>query len=228
MKKGSKILRLFFLLCFSFSALASRVTADELSDYGITIVKYKMDSSQITANNLPTQPSGSDLGETVPKANSGEVLSVFPGVRYNIEKVNLKNGSNQDFEIAPDNVTQMITTDSNGRAHLLLSEGIYRITEQSSSLIPNPAAPIVIQLPTTLQNGNKVNQVYIYPKSSLVRADLPNGNSTPPSNTKPYSFIPQTSGNLSSVIPLYILLGGVLFIGLLGVIISQKKLHNKQ
>lgn len=221
-KKTSKILTIISVLLLSFISFKLEVQADTSSEYGITIVKYKLDSTQITANNLPTQPSGSDLGDTVAKSNNGEILSVLPGVEYKIEKVILKNGSGDTFEAAPGSVSQTIITDANGRAHLALDEGIYRITEQSSSLIPTAAAPIIIQLPTTIENGTKVNQVYIYPKSSMVTP----GSVTPtPPSSKPYSSIPQTSGDLSSVFPLYLLLGGVILIGGFSLVMNRKKVR---
>lgn len=207
------------VLLLSFVAFRLEVQADTSSGYGITIVKYKLNSEQITANNLPTQPSSSDLGDTVAKATNGELLSVFPGVEYKIEKVILKNGTGNTFEVAPDSVVQTISTDNNGRAHLSLGEGIYRITEQKSSLIPTPAAPMIIQLPTTIENGTKVNQVYIYPKSSIVTP----GTVTPtPSGSKTYTSIPQTSGDLNSIIPLYLLLGGVIFIGVISLVMGRR------
>lgn len=218
-KKISKILMIIPVLFLSFISFRQEAQADTSNEYGITIVKYKLNTEQITANNLPTQPSGSDLGNTVAKANNGELLSVFPGVEYKIEKVILKNGSGNTFDVAPDSVVQTISTDANGRAHLALDEGIYRITEQGSSLIPTPAAPMIIQLPTTIENGTKVNQVYIYPKSSIVTP----GSVTPtPSSSKPYTSIPQTSGDLSSILPIYLLLGGVIFIGGLSLIMSRR------
>lgn len=220
-KKIPKIFTIISVLLLSFISFRLEAQADTSSEYGITIVKYKLDSTQISANNLPTQPSGSDLGDTVAKSNNGDILSVFPGVEYKIEKVILKNGSGDTFELVPGSVAQTITTDANGRAHLSLGEGIYRITEQSSSLIPNPAAPIIIQLPTTLENGVKVNQVYIYPKSSIV---TPGSVTSTPSSSKPYSSIPQTSGDLSSVFPLYLLLGGVVLIGGFSLVIGRKKI----
>lgn len=207
----------------SFFASFLEVKADTGSDYGITIVKYKMDSTQITANNLPTQPSASDLSDGSAKSNTGEILNVFPGVEYKVEKVILKNGSGDNFEVESGSITQTIRTGSNGRASISLGEGIYRITEQSNAQLPTPAEPIIIQLPATLTNGIQVDLVYVYPKSSVVSSSPISPTSSTPTT---YTSIPQTSGDLSSIFPLYLLLGGVVFIGVFSLIKARKRAQN--
>lgn len=225
--KNEKIKTSFFKIfaCFTVFLLslnvASLVSADESGEgsYSIHIVKYKLSERQLSSSTLPQTPTGSAIGDA--KDSEGNILEVMPGVRYQIDKVVPSNDRTEPFEVAPDNQTQEITTDASGQASLRLPEGIYRVTELVGGGITQAAAPVIVQLPLSLQNGEVLKDVFIYPKSS-VTTGTPSSD-TPPSSSVP-TKIPNTAENIDSAVAVYGILGAVVLLGLYGLFIKPTKL----
>lgn len=207
---------LFTLLATVFvspSALALKM--EEEGNYSISIVKYQLSQAQVTETKLPASPTGAAIDQNEARDYSGHQLKVMSGVHYQIDKVVPANNSAAPFEVAPDNHSQTVVTDTNGQASISLSSGIYRVAEVAGNGIITAAAPIVVQLPLTLQNGQTVNHVYIYPKSGQVektkREEMP-------------KKIPETAGNIQSAVIIYVLLIGVVLTGIYGIFIRPRKI----
>ena len=218
-----KILLFISFLFFSFVSKNLTFADTSTPDTSLTIVKYKLSESQLQNSNLPKHPTGSILGANEAKDSSGNDLTIMSGVQYQIDEVIPSNDENVPFEIAPNNHSQVITTDGEGQATITLPAGIYRVTELQGAGIQNPAAPVIVQLPMTLQNGQILNHVYLYPKSSVISPQK----ETTSSRAKEISNIPQTSGSESSLYPIYIALFIVICAGLYGLFIIKSKHYTK-
>lgn len=214
------VLLTVFLLSFN---LNSFVSAEESSgnNFSINIVKYKLSDAQLSNSTLPQNPTGSALENNKAKDSSGNVLEVMSGVSYQIDKVVPSNNSTTPFELAPDNRSQVITTDASGKASIQLPMGIYRVTELTGSGIEKVAEPVILQLPLTLQNGEVLNDVYLYPKSSVT-----SGNPTPnpPDSPNEPTKIPDTAENIDSSFAVYGILGAIVLLGLYGLFIKPTKI----
>jgi len=224
-KHTIKAVSLAMLLAFflAFWVSPQTVRADDTSaTYTLNIVKYKLSDQQLQNSTLPKTPTGSALTTGEAKDSAGNILEHMAGVSYQIDEVLPSNDKNAPFQIAPGNKSQTITTDSNGNASIALPAGIYRVTELSGNGISTPAAPVIVQLPMTLQNGQTVNNVYIYPKSSVVTVSPSNPEN--PTNPSTPTKIPNTAGNISSLSPVYFILAGVGLVGVYGLFIKSKKL----
>lgn len=218
MNRKEKILRWFllstvFLLSFAFGWIGHADTTNTTGtgDYSITIIKYKLSENDLSTTTLPKQPVGSALTQEQAKDKNGNLLVPLGGVSYRIEQVTPSNDTNNPFQVVPGSTSQTITTDSNGQATVKLARGIYRVTELSSQTLLHPAAPVIVQLPMSLDNGQSLNQVFIYPKSGVVNPLTPNTSPKENEVTK----IPQTAGVLPSIIPILGLLVGVILVGMI-------------
>lgn len=205
------VLSAVFLLSLAFGNISHADTTGG-GDYSITIVKYKLSESNLSSTNLPQHPVGSALSQEQAKDKDGTPLLPLEGVSYRIEKVIPSNDPKNPFQVAPGSTSQILTTDANGQANIKLVQGIYRVTELSSQTVLHPAPPVIVQLPLSLDNGQLLNQVFIYPKSGVVSPT-----STPLPKEKGIEKIPNTAGVLPSIFPIMGLLVGVILIGLLGV-----------
>ncbi|CAM3168510.1 hypothetical protein GHI93_03795 [Lactococcus hircilactis] len=219
------VLSAVFLLSLVFGSLSYADTAvpsgSGSDDYSITIIKYKLSESDLSSTTLPQQPVGSALTQEQAKDKNGNLLVPLGGVSYRIEQVTPSNDASNPFQVVPGSTSQTITTDSNGQATVKLPQGIYRVTELSSQTLLHPAAPVIVQLPMGLSNGQSLNQVFIYPKSGVVS---PSVTTPPPSKDKEITRIPHTAGTLPSESPLFGLLVGVIIVGMIGTIGIKPKL----
>lgn len=208
-----KFVSIVSMLILSFSIPAKVLAESDENLMELTIIKYKLSEAQLQQIHLPQSPVGEAVSGEQTKDSTGNELELMAGVKYQIDLVIPTNDASNPFEIAPNNQSQMILTDTNGQATVKLVAGIYQVTELQDEKVEKPAAPLIVQLPMTLQDGSLLNHVYLYPKSSVLTTNPKNG--TPPSETT--GKIPQTSGDKSSLVPIYGALITVIFIGLYGV-----------
>lgn len=190
---------LLFFVSFTVSS-----KADTLEPYTITIVKYKLSTSQLQQGTLPNSPTDSLLtGEEI-----GGELERMPDVSYRITEVTPSVTVPGVFDDVADFVPQTITTDTLGTATISLQKGYYRVTELGSDQIVQPAEPVIVQLP--MRSGDRIiDHVFIYPKSSVVTpsTENPPGNEVPTTPTTE-GRLPNTAAMVSmSKTTLYVLIG---------------------
>ncbi|WP_285122531.1 pilin N-terminal domain-containing protein [Lactococcus petauri] len=214
-----------FFLNFDFTSVAASEVKNDKS-YSINIVKYKLSDTQLSQTVLPHDPVGIPLEEDKLKDSNGNNLVGMHGIRYQIDKVVPSNDNNNPFEVAPDNKSQVIATDINGKCSVILSTGIYRVTELPGNGIEQEAEPVIVQLPLYLQNGKILKDVYIYPKSSMGTDNLVSNDFI---DTYEPNKIPDTAENIDSLYAVYGILITVVLLGLYGLFIKPKKflLKNK-
>ena len=104
----------------------------------------------------------------------------------------------------------------------------------------NVMEPVIVELPLPQRSGEALSDVYLYPKSSVQVPGLPETGSpdspgspstpgSPKSSTKGASArerLPQTSGNLGTMQPLYLLLVFIVLMGAIGGYYMQTKKHH--
>ncbi|MBO1299613.1 MULTISPECIES: pilin N-terminal domain-containing protein [unclassified Enterococcus] len=219
------------LLSYGFT---SPVFADE-GTYQLTVVKYKLSAKELDNGLLPSEPSDSLTTEV--KGEDGRTLDPFAGISYRIVKVTPSNNKDDPFTEVEGFQPVEITTDASGQATVTLPKGLYEVTELSNKGLTVPAKPVVVELPMVTKEGNQIDHLFIYPKSSVVvppTSTTPPGanppGSNPPTSETTKTRIPQTSGNIGELWPVYLTLGFTLMIGLIGIMNFQphKKVNKER
>ncbi|MDR0921639.1 MAG: hypothetical protein LBM95_04560 [Lactobacillales bacterium] len=208
--KSFMIVSILFLFGSNVVTFANDVATSE-NIYAIHIIKYMIDEEKDkeVTNNLPNDGS---------KYEAGNGLKTLGGINYEITKVESIGAlEEKNFQtvIGEGAFSMKLLTNSVGEAVVNgLPAGYYRVTEMPNERIKEVMDPVVVQLPTQGRN-----EVYIYPKSSVI---TPNPT---PSRVQPPDKLPQTSGNIGSyaVIAVTILILGVIGITELGFSLKKSR-----
>lgn len=216
-----------FLLTFgTFGMFGAKARAEDAVDegYSISIVKYRLEDPKIIENQLPLD--GTKAGEI--KDSNGKTLDPLKGISYEITRVSPVQGTTT-FEpiIGEAAFSTTVTTDDTGLAKVThLVQGTYRVVEKDHDLLKETMEPVILELPLPQRTGEALNEVYLYPKSSVVTPDdpqdpssdkkkgtLPNTNRTGSNSASGSNDrLPQTSGNIGSYHSLLLVLSFILII----------------
>lgn len=229
---------LFCLFAFSLSlngavsahAEAEATEVPEPSGYSIFVQKYKiLDFSKI-ADTMPLD--GTKVDQV--KDADGKALDPLPGMSYEITRVTPIQGA-QGFEpVQGDGAFQTtVTTDDKGIAHAgNLAQGMYQIVEKEHAQLKDVMEPVIVELPFPQQTGEPLNEVYIYPKSSVL-GEKPKLPITKGPDGKPIPVevnekgeikkLPQTSGNIGTAQVLLWILAMIVAMGSFGFISIHRK-----
>lgn len=190
------------------TAFAQNVAAQEdTGSYGIHIIKYNLSDNQ--ENQLPH--------DGTPVKNGTENLQRLAGVQYTITRMTKTEMNTYVTAQGADAFSQTVTTNVKGEAELIgLPRGVYQVTETKSEQVPAPMSPVLVSLP--MQNANGlINEVYIYPKSSMVLPDTPQI----PDSDLP-NKLPDTSGNIGSYQIIIAMISVILLVGFSGLWWTKK------
>ncbi|MGG5314628.1 pilin N-terminal domain-containing protein [Enterococcus sp. AZ072] len=213
-------LLMILLLPISFLTFSSDKVQAEETDLSITIVKYKITDSKQTET-FPVDGTKAEVGS--------DGLTPLAGISYVITRVSPVQETT-DFQPVEgaDAFSTTITTDGNGLAKVShLAQGTYRVEEQSNSLLSKVMEPVILELPLPQRSGPALNEVYLYPKSSVIDTKVPStGTKTGGGNTAS-GRLPQTSGNIGTYLSLIMILGFLMIMGMLGLWTLRKKNHYK-
>lgn len=199
------IAALLALLPFGFG---QNVAAQEdTGSYGIHIVKYNLNDSQ----------ESQLTHDGTPVTSGTEDLQRLAGVQYTITRMTKTEMNTYVTAQGADAFSQTITTNAQGEAELTgLPRGVYQVTESKSEQVPTPMSPVLVSLP--MQNANGlINEVYIYPKSSMVLPDTPQ---IPDSNVP--DKLPDTSGNIGSYQIIIAMISVIVLVGFSGLWWTKK------
>lgn len=229
MNKFNKV-GFIFLLIFGIACLCGRtILAEELSGgYSISIVKYRLEDSEIVENQLPLD--GTKAGDV--KDTNGKSLAPLKGITYEITRVSpVQEKTTFEPVVGEAAFSTTVTTDDSGLARVEnLSQGTYQVIEKDHELIKAPMAPVILELPLPQRTGKPLSDVYLYPKSSVVSKDdvtkttlnkskgqLPNAKGTGSNNAYGINErLPQTSGNIGSYHSLLLVFSFILIMTLIG------------
>lgn len=220
-QKLYKGLSLLFLLVISFSSPLQVFAEDQ--GYSVTIVKYKLTDADLAGNPLPVD--GTKAEKAVNK--EGKSFELLPGISYEITRVSPVNGTTQFEAIqGADAFTKTVTTDSNGQAQLPgLVQGTYRVIEKANNQIKEPMEPVILELPLPQRNGQALNDVYLYPKSSIAGGAAIDTKKTTMGNGTSPERIPQTSGTIGSYYSFYVIILFLALMGVIGIRMLRSKKH---
>lgn len=230
MKKLSRILLLLILslsyLMQGVPAYGQEPAAEAESGYSVHIQKYKIEDAA-TIQALPLD--GLKVDQVTDE--QGKALEPMKGVSYTITRVTpIQGGTGFEPLKGEGAFATTVTTDEKGQASVNgLAQGMYEIVEQEHEKLLEVMEPVIVELPFPQQQGEPLQAVYIYPKSSAVsdRPDLPGtkGDTPNPGTTSndPVKKLPQTSGNIGTYQTLLWILAMVVVMGLVGMVSIHRK-----
>ena len=228
MKKLSRILLSLILLlpCLLQSTTAyGEDTQPVDSGYTINIQKYKIDEQEMNA--LPLD--GIKVDQVTDE--NGNALEPMAGISYQITRVTpIQGGSGFEAMKGEGAFSTTVTTTASGLASVGgLAQGMYEISEMAHDQLKEVMKPVVVELPFPQREGEPLNEVYIYPKSSAVSLTpkLPNTSGDTPNNpnspNEPNKRLPQTSGNIGTYQTLLWILAMIVVMGLIGMFNIHRK-----
>ncbi|MBX8938070.1 pilin N-terminal domain-containing protein [Enterococcus gilvus] len=231
-----KLRRLLFAL-FVFSLIVGGVVpahaeaeAAENAGYSIFVQKYKIEDIAKIADTMPLDGTKADQV----KDADGKNLDPLPGISYEITRVTPIQGASGFEPVQGDGAfTTTVTTDEKGLAHAgNLVQGMYQIVEKEHTKLKDVMEPVIVELPFPQQTGEPLNEVYIYPKSSVL-GDVPKLPVTKGPDGKPIPVevdekgeikkLPQTSGNIGTAQVLMWILAMIIAMGGVGMISIYRK-----
>ncbi|WP_137665823.1 pilin N-terminal domain-containing protein [Enterococcus hulanensis] len=229
-----KFHRLVFCL-FAFSLLVTsgvtyyaEAATPESYGYSIFIQKYKIEDIAKIADALPLDGTKADQI----KDADGKNLEPLPGISYEITRVTSNQGKSGFEPVQGDSAfSTTVTTDENGLAHAgNLVQGMYQIVEKEHTKLKAVMNPVIVELPFPQQTGESLNEVYIYPKSSIM-GEIPklpvskgaDGQLIEVNEKGEIRKLPQTSGNIGTTQVLTWILVMIMVMGCIGIISIYRK-----
>ena len=234
MKKVHRLLFCLFVSFLSFGGVASaHAKADatentENSGYNIYIQKYKIVDFEKIADTLPLD--GTKVDQV--KDADGKNLDPLPGMSYEITRVTPIQGASGFEPVQGDGAfTTTVTTNEQGLAHASnLVQGMYQIVEKEHAQLKDVMEPVIVELPFPQQTGEPLNEVYIYPKSSVVGETPklpitkgPDGTPIEVDEKGEIKKLPQTSGNIGTAQVLLWILAMIITMGAFGMLSIHRK-----
>lgn len=232
-----KLRRLLFCLFVSFLSFGGVVAAHaeaeatentENSGYNIYIQKYKILDFAKIESTLPLD--GTKVDQV--KDADGKTLDPLSGMSYEITRVTPIQGASGFEPVQGDGAfTTTVITDEKGLAHAgNLVQGMYQIVEKEHAQLKDVMEPVIVELPFPQQTGEPLNEVYIYPKSSVV-GDTPKLPVTKGPDGTPIEVdekgeikkLPQTSGNIGTAQVLLWILAMIFALGGFGMLSIHRK-----
>lgn len=226
MKKLRRLLFCLFVFFLSFGGvLSAHAEADNTetagnAGYSIFIQKYKIVDFAKIADTMPLDGAKADQV----KDADGKNLDPLAGMSYEITRVTPIQGGAGFEPVQGDGAFHTtVTTDEKGLAHAgNLVQGMYQIVEKEHAQLKDVMEPVVVELPFPQQTGEPLNEVYIYPKSSVLGdtpklpvTKGPDGTSIEVDEKGEIKKLPQTSGNIGTaqvlmwILVMIIAMGGV-------------------
>ncbi|MEI3631756.1 hypothetical protein Tome1A_03885 [Lactococcus lactis subsp. lactis] len=167
MTKSSKLMGVLIVTLLLFLGFVSQKA---FADSRLIIVKYGLSPGATGFSENQTTNDGLQINN-LPLDNLGNELSVLSGIHYLVYEIS-PTGDGSELKATnppPSSYTVLkevadLATDSNGVASLSVSDGYYLIEEQTNPQkgLLKTALPLVIKAPVS-----GLNEVYIYPKSSV-------------------------------------------------------------
>ena len=230
--KKTRMIFLFLTLLLGAAFLPNVVSAEE-GGYSITIQKYKLAEGITLSDDVPQDGT---KAEKVTDAE-GNQLDPLAGISYEIVRVSPMEGTSEFRPVeGVDAFSTTITTDDQGNARVEnLTAGTYRVSEKANDTLRQVMEPVTFELPLPQRTGEALSEVYLYPKSSVQALPGTSGpkekekdpaNPTAAEATAANKRLPQTSGSLGTMQPLYLILVLIVVMGAIGGYFMQTKKHH--
>lgn len=211
--------------------LLPQIAAAEEAGYSITIQKYKLAEGVTLSEDVPQDGT---KAEKVTDAE-GNQLDPLSGITYEIVRVSPMEGTSEFRPVeGVDAFSATITTDDQGTARVSnLVAGTYRVSEKATETLRQVMEPVTFELPLPQRTGEALSEVYLYPKSSVQvlpgtsgAKDKDPANQTAAEATAANKRLPQTSGTLGTMQPLYLILVLIVVMGAIGGYFMRTKKHH--
>lgn len=170
MKKRRLLALIFFFSIILLRWNNAPIQAAERHSQNIIIVKYGLTSASHGFSTDQSFNTGLKINNIIID-NEGKELQPVADISYTVQQITEKEGL---AVMDPSSYTKVgnpikLVTNKEGIASIRLGDGKYILTEQANSAagLNIPQAPILLDLPT----ADRLEEIYIYPKSNLVRVE---------------------------------------------------------
>ncbi|MDG6113368.1 LPXTG cell wall anchor domain-containing protein [Lactococcus formosensis] len=170
MKKRRLLALIFFFSIILLRWNNAPIQAAERHSQNIIIVKYGLTSASHGFSTDQSFNTGLKINNIIID-NEGKELQPVADISYTVQQITEKDGL---AVMDPSSYTKVgnpikLMTNKEGIASIRLGDGKYILTEQANSAagLNIPQAPVLLDLPT----ADRLEEIYIYPKSNLVRVE---------------------------------------------------------
>lgn len=170
MKKRRLLALIFFFSIILLRWNNAPIQAAERHSQNIIIVKYGLTSASHGFSTDQSFNTGLKINNIIID-NEGKELQPVADISYTVQQITEKDGL---AVMDPSSYTKVgnpikLMTNKAGIASIRLGDGKYILTEQANSAagLNIPQAPVLLDLPT----ADRLEEIYIYPKSNLVRVE---------------------------------------------------------
>lgn len=219
MKKRPLLALIFFFSIVLLRWNNAPIQAAERHSQNIIIVKYGLTSSSRGFSNDQSFNTGLKINNIIID-NEGKEFQPVADISYTVQQITQKD----DLAVMdPSSYTKMgnpikLVTNKEGIASIRLGDGKYILTEQANNAagLINPQAPVLLDLPT----ADSLEEVYIYPKSSLIKTEKqPTQNFTKPTQIQYRHDLPHTGEKISW----FIALSGAFLLIIVAFVLNRKE-----
>ncbi len=221
MKKRRSLTLIFF---FSIILLIWNITpihAGENHSQNIIIVKYGLTSSSNGFSSEQNFNTGLKINNIVID-DVGKELQPLANIRYTVQQV-IEKDTLPLSVLDPSSYTKVgnpinLVTNKKGVASIRLDDGKYILIEQENRAVGlvNPQAPVLLDLPT----ADNLEDIYIYPKSSLIKTEKKPTKSYPnQTHFRQSQDLPRTGEKISGIITL----GGAFLLIIIAFVLNHKE-----
>lgn len=170
MKKRRLLALIFFFSIILLRWNNAPIQAAERHSQNVIIVKYGLTSASHGFSTDQSFNTGLKINNIIID-NEGKELQPVADISYTVQQITEKDGL---AVMDPSSYTKVgnpikLMTNKEGIASIRLGDGKYILTEQANSAagLNIPQAPVLLDLPT----ADRLEEIYIYPKSNLVRVE---------------------------------------------------------
>lgn len=219
MKKRRLLALIFFFSIVLLRWNNAPIQAAERHSQNIIIVKYGLTSSSRGFSTDQSFNTGLKINNIIID-NEGKELQPIADISYTVQQITEKD----DLAVMdPSSYTKVgtpikLVTNKEGIANIRLGDGKYILTEQANSAagLINPQAPVLLDLPT----ADSLEEIYIYPKSSLIKTEKqPTQNFPKPTQIQYRHDLPHTGEKISW----FIALGGAFLLIIVAFVLNRKE-----
>ncbi|MFK4964926.1 LPXTG cell wall anchor domain-containing protein [Lactococcus garvieae] len=221
MKKRRLLALIFFFSIVLLRGNNAPIQAAERHSQNIIIVKYGLTSASQGFSSEQSFNTGLKINNIIID-NTGKELQPIADISYTVQQIMEKDA----LAVAVMDASSYIKvgtpiklrTNKEGIASIRLEDGKYILTEQvnrAEGLI-DPQAPVMLDLPT----ADSLEEIYIYPKSSLIKTEKkPTQNHPKPTRIQYRHDLPTTGEKVSW----FIALGGAFLLIIIAFVLNRKE-----
>ncbi|MFK4970911.1 LPXTG cell wall anchor domain-containing protein [Lactococcus garvieae] len=221
MKKRRLLALIFFFSIVLLRGNNAPIQAAERHSQNIIIVKYGLTSASQGFSSEQSFNTGLKINNIIID-NTGKELQPIADISYTVQQI-MEKDALAVAVMDPSSYIKVGTpiklrTNKEGIASIRLEDGKYILTEQvnrAEGLI-DPQAPVMLDLPT----ADSLEEIYIYPKSSLIKTEKkPTQNHPKPTRIQYRHDLPTTGEKVSW----FIALGGAFLLIIIAFVLNRKE-----